>query len=296
MTDRIFGPIAGQERGAQFPDRASLAKAGLHKPTQAGISYSEREGADSIVLSGGYEDDEDFGDVIIYTGQGGQDKVTRKQVEDQRLTRGNLGLVVSSQQGLPVRVVRGSNHKSEHSPPSGYQYAGTYRVEQFWREAGLSGLQVYRYRLVLAIASEQDVEQTSTHELPLGAGTEEPGRVETTTSRVIRDTRLSRELKRLYKFKCQVCGVGLMGPGGPYAEAAHIRPLGRPHNGPDQYENLICLCPNHHYLFDVGAFGIQPDLRLVGIDGFLKLHPKHRLDIDHLDYHREHFRLGECEE
>jgi len=29
----------------------------------AGISGSEREGADSIVLSGGYEDDQDFGDL-----------------------------------------------------------------------------------------------------------------------------------------------------------------------------------------------------------------------------------------
>lgn len=30
------------------------------------------------------------------------------------------------------------------------------------------------------------------------------------------------------------------GPAGFYAEAAHIRPLGRPHNGPDTKDNLIC--------------------------------------------------------
>jgi putative restriction endonuclease len=30
-------------------------------------------GAESIVVSGGYKDDKDFGDVIVYTGHGGQD-------------------------------------------------------------------------------------------------------------------------------------------------------------------------------------------------------------------------------
>jgi putative restriction endonuclease len=32
----------------------------------AGISGAEREGADSIVVSGGYEDDEDCGNTIIW--------------------------------------------------------------------------------------------------------------------------------------------------------------------------------------------------------------------------------------
>ena len=39
----------------------------------AGISGAERDGADSIVVSGGYEDDEDYGNVIVYTGAGGND-------------------------------------------------------------------------------------------------------------------------------------------------------------------------------------------------------------------------------
>jgi hypothetical protein len=65
-------------------------------------------------------------------------------------------------------------------------------------------------------------------------------------------------------------GPRLVGSGVPYAEAAHIRPLGAPHDGPDSYENLICLCPNHHTLFDIGGFTIADDLSLIGIDG--KLH------------------------
>jgi putative restriction endonuclease len=41
--------------GSRFESRAALSDAALHKPLVAGISGSEREGADSIVLSGGYE-------------------------------------------------------------------------------------------------------------------------------------------------------------------------------------------------------------------------------------------------
>ena len=41
--------------GIRFDSRAALSDAGLHKSLVAGISGSEREGADSIVLSGGYE-------------------------------------------------------------------------------------------------------------------------------------------------------------------------------------------------------------------------------------------------
>jgi putative restriction endonuclease len=37
----------------------------VHAPNQHGISGSGRDGADSIVVSGGYEDDHDFGDLIL---------------------------------------------------------------------------------------------------------------------------------------------------------------------------------------------------------------------------------------
>lgn len=52
----------------------------------------------------------------------------------------------------------------------------------------------------------------------------------------------------------------LEGVGGPYAEAAHIRPLGSPHDGPDDLTNLLCLCPNDHVLLDKGAITISDEL------------------------------------
>jgi putative restriction endonuclease len=71
--DRHFGDIADVHVGAVFASRAELAQARVHRPLVAGISGSGAEGADSIVLSGGYEDDEDYGDLIVYTGHGGND-------------------------------------------------------------------------------------------------------------------------------------------------------------------------------------------------------------------------------
>jgi putative restriction endonuclease len=46
-------------------------------------------------------------------------------------------------------------------------------------------------------------------------------------------------------------------PGRSLWEAAHIRALGFPHNGPAVLENLLCLCPNDHVLFDAGAIYID---------------------------------------
>ncbi|GKG54185.1 histone-lysine N-methyltransferase family member SUVH9-like protein, partial [Tanacetum coccineum] len=63
----------------------------MHGQAQAGIDYltssqsSNGESiATSVIVSGGYEDDEDAGDVIVYTGHGGQDKHSR-QVVHQKL-------------------------------------------------------------------------------------------------------------------------------------------------------------------------------------------------------------------
>ena len=64
-----------------------------------------------------------------------------------------------------------------------------------------------------------------------GTGNRTPSRRETTILRVVRDTRQARAVKQLYNYRCQVCNIVLEGSAGPYAEAAHIKPLGSPHNG-----------------------------------------------------------------
>lgn len=69
---RTFGEIEGNPEGTHYLTREDLRMAGLHAHNRNGISGTPSSGADAIVLSGGYPDDRDEGDVIVYTGQGGQ--------------------------------------------------------------------------------------------------------------------------------------------------------------------------------------------------------------------------------
>ncbi|MFI8415524.1 YDG/SRA domain-containing protein [Serratia sp. NPDC078593] len=281
---RKFGEIEGVVPGQFFTDRKALAQAGVHKPLQAGISGSANEGADSIVLSGGYEDDEDYGSEIIYTGAGGRDVSTGQQNADQELTRQNLALARSKADGLPVRVTRSAKHKSPHSPRHGYQYAGLYYVDDAWRETGKSGFQICRFRLVAY--STPLISQTLRDQPPAYGETQ---RKEMTIQRIVRDTVTAKKVKQMHQYQCQVCGIALVTATGLYAEAAHIKPLGKPHNGPDIESNLICLCPNHHVLFDNGGFTINDDFTLNGIAGRLHVIPQHNIALSFVAYHREHY-------
>jgi len=160
-----------------------------------------------------------------------------------------------------VRVVRKAN--------GGYIYDGLYRVERYWPAKGKSGFVIYRYRLVrddLAIPDDLP-------DPPIGPGQHKSY----TVTRVVRDTQIGKEVKALHKYTCQVCGESLVSPAGPYAEAAHIRPLGKPHDGPDSKDNVLCVCPNHRVLFDLFGLSIAADLSLIGVKGRLRTHPRHHL-------------------
>ncbi|WAR11774.1 UHRF1-like protein, partial [Mya arenaria] len=118
------------------------------KPTVAGI-HGGPDGAYSIALSGGYDDNIDLGECFTYTGEGGRDLKgtktnpknlrTAAQSKDQTLTRGNLALSRNVDTGNPVRVIRGYKLPSPFAPEEGYRYDGLYSVEKAWYTAGQSG-------------------------------------------------------------------------------------------------------------------------------------------------------------
>ena len=278
-----IGEITGIAAGTVFASRRELYDFGIHRALQAGIVGSASTGAESIVLSGGYVDDQDLGNEIIYTGHGGRDPTTGRQIADQKFTRQNQALVTSCLQGLPVRVIRGSEHKSPYSPDTGYRYEGLYRVESYWHARGTDGFLVCRYRLTALTGDQSSLSTVS--DVP-SATTGPAPRVSSTVSRIVRDTAVSREVKELHEFQCQICGIRLECEGGPYAEAAHIRPLGAPHHGPDVIGNVLCLCPNHHVLFDHGALAIADDLSLIGQEGRLRMANAHRIDPAQMEYQR----------
>jgi putative restriction endonuclease len=275
----FIGEVPGVPVGSTFADRRALHDRGVHRGLMKGIAKA----GSSIVLSGGYVDDEDVGDSVIYTGEGGRDPNTGAQIGDQELSRGNLALVRNYEEGLPVRVVRGHNHPSPFAPPSGYRYDGLFRIDRFWCDHGKDGFNIFRFRLerIRDDSVEKPSEESS-------AGDEhKPARRESIVSRVIRNTRIGREVKLLYDNRCQVCQTQVMTPAGPYAECCHIRPLGAPHNGPDTPENVLCLCPNCHVAFDSFGFTISDDLTTSHRPTKrLTVSPKHDLSAAYLRYHR----------
>lgn len=131
------------------------------------------------------------------------------------------------------------------------------------------------FQAPLAVELEGSIDDAS---MPIDL--DPPSRVVATTYRILRDTATARQLKADHGFRCQICGITIELPDGTqYAEAHHIRPLGRPHDGPDLRENMVILCPNHHAMCDYGAIRISIE-SLRRIDG-------HVINPEFVDYHDE---------
>ena len=288
---KFFGEVPGNPVGTTYVSRAALSQARVHRPPMGGISSSGREGTDSIVVSGGYIDDEDYGDELIYTGHGGNNPATKQQIADQELAdAGNAGLARSQLDGLPVRVIRGAGGDPAYSPSFGFRYDGLFRVTNHWSKTGRDGYRIWQFHLVQLDKNETT---TQSSELPSSAGTTGPvPRTTAVVQRQVRNSVVVEAVKRWHAYRCQVCEITLQVAAGPYAEGAHIRPLGRPHLGPDVPENVLCLCPKDHVRLDNGAIYLLDDFTIVeaGTDqklGVLRREYHHRIDRAHIQYHRE---------
>jgi hypothetical protein len=110
-----------------------------------------------------------------------------------------------------------------------------------------------------------------------------PDRVQATTYRILRDTVLAREIKRLHANTCQLCATVVELHGNQtYAEGHHLQPLGSPHNGPDVAGNIVVLCPTCHVLCDYFARPIhQSELRKI---------PGHQVSERFLNYHNDQYQ------
>jgi len=105
-----------------------------------------------------------------------------------------------------------------------------------------------------------------------------PDRTPTTVHRILRNSKIIAELKRLYSFRCQLCSTRIELPSGYYCEAHHLKPLGRPHNGPDVKNNIVVVCPNHHVMLDYGAIALN--------ESVFKL-KRHAISAKFIAYHNE---------
>lgn len=158
-----FGPIPpeadprgqGVLVGEYWRDRLECRQWGAHFPHVAGIAGQANMGAQSVALSGGYEDDEDHGEWFLYTGSGGRDlsgnkRTNKEQSFDQKFESMNQALRISCIEGYPVRVVRSHKEKrSSYAPDQPVvRYDGVYRIEKCWRKAGQQGHLMCRYLFV----------------------------------------------------------------------------------------------------------------------------------------------------
>ena len=77
-------------------------------------------------------------------------------------------------------------------------------------------------------------------------------------------------------FRCCVCGISASKGEQYMLDAAHVWPQGKPHNGGDEEDNIISLCPNCHRLFDeMKVFYIDDETgELVWTDGISGLDTK----------------------
>lgn len=275
-----FGQVGDIQEGAVFSNLKEVYLAGLIVNPFKGISSGKDDngayGADAIVLNGGYEHDLDLGDRIIYTGDGGNRPGSLMIVENQTLTARNGALLLSKKNQLPVRVIRGSKLNSAYAPHSGCRYDGLYQVTEYFTSQTNDGHTIYQFVLD-KIRGVSAAKETANR----------PERIETSYERIIRDTKMTKAIKRIYKDTCQVCGLRLkIGDNSYYSEGAHIRPLGKPHDGPDVIGNILCLCPNCHVQFDYYRFSINPEtFELIGIPGVLAVDKQYLPISEYLQYH-----------
>ncbi|RCV36712.1 hypothetical protein SETIT_8G004300v2 [Setaria italica] len=148
---KTIGPVPGVEIGDIFFFRIEMCIVGLHAPAMAGIDYvsAKHVGKDdtlavSIISSGGYENDDDDTDILVYTGQGGNSR--HKEKHDQKLERGNLALMNSMKKKNLIRVVRSAQDPFCNSGKI-YIYDGLYRVEDSWMDKAKNGFSVFKYKL-----------------------------------------------------------------------------------------------------------------------------------------------------
>ena len=113
-----------------------------------------------------------------------------------------------------------------------------------------------------------------------------------------RDRKKAAALKKHYANACMFCDERIqVGADLFYSEAAHIKPLGMPHNGPDKASNMLVLCPNHHIQFDRGVLRLEraaASYRITSRDSEHPLHgkivqPLHKLDDSCVGWHRDWF-------
>jgi len=127
--------------------------------------------------------------------------------------------------------------------------------------------------------------------------------IEQLVRRPFREAAFSRQVKTAYANKCAFTGLEMRNGGGrSEVDAAHIKPVGDGHDGPDSVRNGLALSKTVHWMFDRGLLSIDRDNRILMAnslvpepikrlllpsgEAFLPENPLERPHPSFLEYHR----------
>lgn len=120
----------------------------------------------------------------------------------------------------------------------------------------------------------------------------EPRRAQRVVDQLLRSETLVTTLKEQYDSTCQLCGARRkQGSETAYSECHHVKPLGSPHDGPDELPNMLVLCPNHHIDFDYGMVRVDPQSfeieHAYDEEVYTELEVQHDVATEYLLYHNQ---------
>ncbi len=168
----------------------------------------------------------------------------------------------------------------------------------------------YQAILQLAFANVYELEfDDSNHQISEEIEEYQRPILEQIVSRPFRDATFTKKVRQAYNLRCAVSGLKLInGLGHVEIEAAHIRPVGNNHNGPDSVRNGIALSRTMHWMFDRGVISLSNDYDIMlaknrvpdDIKQLMNPGGKINFPVDSrfyphpqfLKYHREHIFLG----
>lgn len=135
----------GLQVGDCWPLQIAALRDGAHGRRIGGISGKVTEGAYSVVVSGMYDElDQDYGDIVHYSGSNSHDNKDRHEPKISEATK-CLQRSITTQR--PVRVIRSSGSGSRFAPAAGLRYDGLYRVARSSIERNGHGGAYIQFRL-----------------------------------------------------------------------------------------------------------------------------------------------------
>ena len=155
-----------------------------------------------------------------------------------------------------------------------YSYPGLQIRKDLHIANGIRNLDNYKE---FSDAEKQLIEGIQLTSAFVHSNTEETVRILREIDIILRNRHLADRVKDLYVNTCQLCLIQLkINENRFYSEVHHIIPLGKPHNGKDNLENMICVCPNCHILLDLKAIKLT--------EASIKL-AKHIISLKSTEYH-----------